>query len=228
MKTFINNESGYPILEVEMMQSDQLKIETGSMIYKDVAIDLTAKTNGGILGGLAKSILGGENFFVTTATCNGKVGRLGLAPKGMGSIIEVDFNESNWYLEDGAFLASTLDVELAVKRQKGIGNVFLGGTGGLFILHATGYGQLFLESFGGLKEVYLDGTQDFLVDNNHVVAWQDTLSHSISVSSGTFGFKTGEGLGITFKGRGKVIIQTRQPQQFAARLAPFLPSQAST
>lgn len=54
-----------------------------------------------------------------------------------------------------------------------------------------------------IVEIALDGTEDFVVDNQHVLAWTESLSYSIEVASGTFGFKTGEGLVNKFRGKGK-------------------------
>ena len=44
------------------------------------------------------------------------------------------------------------------------------------------------------------------IDNEHVVAWDANLQYDIHVASGTFGFKTGEGLVNEFHGNGTVLI----------------------
>ncbi|KSU30243.1 hypothetical protein N42_0035 [Lactococcus lactis subsp. lactis] len=50
------------------------------------------------------------------------------------------------------------------------------------------------------------------------------MSYSIEVASGTFGFKTGEGLVNKFRGKGKILIQSRNVEALAQSIIPFIPS----
>lgn len=52
---------------------------------------------------------------------------------------------------------------------------------------------------------------------------EETLDYSLEIASGLFGFKSGEGLLNTFKGKGKVIIQTRNIQSFVDILVDYIP-----
>ena len=66
------------------------------------------------------------------------------------------------------------------------------------------------------------------IDNEHVVAWDQSLDYRIEVASGTLGIMSGEGLMNTFTGSGKVIIQTRNIHALADAIEPFLPEKSSS
>jgi uncharacterized protein (AIM24 family) len=110
-----------------------------------------------------------------------------------------------------------------MERQKLDGALF-GGTGGLFVMKTQGSGKMLISGYGDIVEIDLDGTEDFVVDNQHVLAWTESLSYSIEVASGTFGFKTGEGLVNKFRGKGKILIQSRNVEALAQSIIPFIPS----
>lgn len=224
---FINKDNN-PILHADLKRGEHIKLESGAMLYKTSGVELKGKTNGGVFKALGKSMFGGESFFTTEATALDDRQSIALAPRGIGDIYQISLTGTNWYLEDGAFLASSPSVNYGMSRQKGLGNAVFGGTGGFFILKTEGQGELFVESFGSIVEVELDGTQEYEIDNGHVIAWEETLNHTITRASGVFGFKTGEGLVIRFSGRGKILLQTRQVQSLAQKLIPFLPAPSSS
>ncbi len=225
MEYNIINEGNFEVLSVALNDNEQIKLETGSMLSMSSDIKLEGKRNGSMLGAIAKSALGGENFFVTRAQAHSDNQEVIVAPKGFGSIKRIDLTGTNWYLEDGVFLASSESVDFSVKRQKSITTSLVGGTGGFFILKTSGVGELFVESYGSIIERELDGSKPLIVDNNHLIGWEDTIKHEIVMASGVFGFKTGEGFSIKLTGRGKVLIQTRQPEAFYQTISPFIPTQ---
>ncbi len=228
MEYKILNDNSFPVVEVVMQAGEQFKLETGSMLSMSSQISLEGKRNGSLFGALGKAMLGGENFFLTTAKSNGSDQKLIVAPKGLGTIrrIALDGNR-NWFLEDGVFLASDGSVDIEVIRQRGVASPLLGGTGGFFVLKTAGSGNLFVESFGSIIELDVTPNSSITVDNNHVIGWEETVHHEITMASGVFGFKTGEGLAIKLSGSGKVLIQTRQPEAFTQLMIPYMPQQRS-
>ncbi len=224
MNIEIINKKNYPIVEVTMNQGEKFKLESGAMLYKSPEIVLSAKTNGGIFRAAKKSLIGGENFFATTAESTGNNAVIGIAPKGLGDLFHIKLEGTNWYLEDGVFLASSDTVEYNVVRNKNLGSALFGGSGGFFLLKTSGTGDILVEAFGSIIEKELVN-EEFYIDNYHVIGWEETLTHSISVSSGVFGYKTGEGLVTKLSGTGKVLLQTRQPEAFVDRILSFIPHQ---
>ncbi len=94
-------------------------------------------------------------------------------------------------------------------------------------METQGSGDLLVSAFGDLLALNVTPTHPIRVDNEHVVAWDASLDYSIQVASGTFGFKTGEGLVNEFHGSGTVLIQTRNVHNLADALRPFLPTSTS-
>ena len=72
-------------------------------------------------------------------------------------------------------------------------------------------------------EINVDADHPITIDNEHVIAWDDSLDYEIKIASGTFGFTTGEGLVNEFHGNGKVYIQSRNLHSLADALIPFIP-----
>ncbi|MGL4253457.1 MAG: TIGR00266 family protein [Fusobacteriaceae bacterium] len=211
------------LVEFWLEKGESIRMEPGAMVYKDSCISLQGKVNGGFFSAIGKVFLGGESFFTSTATAK-ESGRIAVAPRGFGNIKVLNVSQGNhWYINDGSFLACNTSVDYTSTMQKRLMNSIFGGTGGFFILKSKGQGELLVNGFGDLIEINLDGSQPFQIDNGHVVCWEETLDYKMEMASGLFGFRSGEGLLNTFRGKGKVIIQTRNIQSFVDMLVDYIP-----
>jgi len=77
MEYRIVGRPSYSLLELKLKPGEEVLAETGAMVYmKDV--ELKTEMKGGLLGGLKRSLLGGESFFVNRFVSRGE-GILGLA-----------------------------------------------------------------------------------------------------------------------------------------------------
>ena len=94
-------------------------------------------------------------------------------------------------------------------------------------METSGGGDLFVNAFGDMMELEVRPGRSLVIDNGHVVAWDSTLDYQIRVASGTFGFKSGEGLVNEFHGSGKVLIQTRNIKSLADTLIPYMPKSSN-
>ena len=223
MKYIKTESKTSPLVVVSLNEGESIKLENGGMVYHNGKISLEGKKNGSLGGALMKKMFTGESFFITTATATENNGQIGIAPKGFGDISEIKVGETQWMLNDGVFLASDSSVSYTTKSQ-GIGKAMFGKTGGLFIIKTEGEGSMLINSFGSMIQFELDGTNDLVVDNGHVIGWEESVSYDIKMASGVFGFKTGEGLVCHFKGKGKVMLQSRNIENFAGILSSFLVS----
>jgi uncharacterized protein (TIGR00266 family) len=217
MEHRIVGRPSYSLLELRLKPGEEVLAETGAMVYmKDV--ELKTEMKGGLLGGLKRSLLGGESFFVNRFVSRGN-GVLGLAPSYQGDIIHIPLN-GMIYAQSGAFLASSAGIELDTKW--GGRKTFFAGEG-LFLLKIEGSGDLFLSSFGSVEELEVDG--QLKVDTGHIVAFEPTLDFRVTKAGG---LKTtllsGEGLVAEFSGKGKVWIQTRSISDYIGWLSSLLPS----
>ena len=224
----IKGDSDCPIVEINLQNNETVKIERGSMAYmSNVTIEGKMNSNkkglGGVLGAIGRSLTSGESMFITEATGTSHDGLLGIAPSIPGKIVCLEVNSQNhYYLNNGAFLACDNSVSYEMKTQS-VGKALFGGTGGFFVMHTFGQGDLLINAYGDIMEINVDDAHPITIDNEHVVAWDDSLDYEIKIASGTFGFTTGEGLVNVFHGNGKVYIQSRNLHSLADALTPFIP-----
>jgi len=228
MKYEYSDESSSPLVMISLTAGEEVRIESGSMVFHNGKVVLEGRMNSngsGGLGGLfraaARSLVSGEGFFITTARGTAQDGLLGISPGAVGQIRALDVGMAAWCINDGAFLACDSSVNYNMKRQS-LGNALFGGTGGFFIMETSGTGTVLVNSFGSIVELELDGSDPLVVDNYHVVAWQSSLNYSIKPASGLFGFTTGEGLVNEFSGCGRLLIQTKNPAEFVSGLMPHI------
>ena len=197
----IKGDSDCPIVEINLQNNETIKIERGSMAYMS-NVTIEGKMN---------------------SNKKGHDGLLGIAPSIPGKIVCLEVNSQNhYYLNNGAFLACDNSVSYEMKTQS-VGKALFGGTGGFFVMHTFGQGDLLINAYGDIMEINVDDAHPITIDNEHVVAWDDSLDYEIKIASGTFGFTTGEGLVNVFHGNGKVYIQSRNLHSLADALSPFIP-----
>lgn len=227
MNYIIKGDSDCPIAEIHLQANETVKIERGSMVYmSNVSIEGKMNSNkkglGGVFGAIGRSLTSGGSMFITEATGTSSNALLGIAPAIPGKItcLKVQPNQ-HYYLNNGAFLACDGSVSYEMKSQS-VGKALVGGTGGFFVIHTFGQGDVLVSAFGDILEIGIDEEHPITIDNEHVVAWEDSLNYEIKVASGTFGFTTGEGLVNVFHGNGKVYIQTRNIHNMADALTPFM------
>ncbi|MBM7689963.1 TIGR00266 family protein [Enterococcus ureilyticus] len=220
----------FPLVEVALKTGESIQLESGAMVYHNGEINLEGKMNsngkagiGGAIRALGRSMSSGESFFITKASGLTDTAKVALAPATPGTIKELQVGSEHWRLNTGAFLACDASVSYNMKRQKLSGAIF-GGTGGLFVMETAGSGTLLINSYGDIVELHLDGTKPFVVDNQHVVAWSESLDYNIKIASGLFGFTTGEGVVNEFHGTGTIMIQTRNIEGLAGLISPFVSS----
>lgn len=229
MKFKVLGDSDCPLVHIDLIEGETVKIENGSMVYLS-QVELEGRMNSGkkgigaVLGAIGRSVTSGESIFITHAHGLSDDGYIGIAPAIPGKIVSLKVSENQQYrLNSGAFLACDNGVEYIMKSQS-VGKALVGGTGGFFVMETQGTGDLLASAFGDIVTMEVTPDKPLTIDNEHVVAWDASLDYGIHVASGTFGFKTGEGLVNEFHGWGKVLVQTRNIHNLADAVRPFLPS----
>ncbi len=223
MKYQITNDVAFPLIRFELQEGEKVKAESGAMVAMSEGLELTGKMDGGFLRGIARKF-SGESFFMQQIEAVHGSGWALLAAATPGGIATVEVGGGRELLvqKDG-YLAATPDVEVSTKMQ-GIAKGFLSGEG-FFVVKVFGEGTVFLSTYGSIHQIDIPEGETVLVDNGHLVAWDAHMKYEITkgakgwVSSVT----SGEGFACRFRGPGRVLIQTRNPQQLAGWLYPFLP-----
>ena len=231
MRFVLTGDSDCPIARLALSRGESVKIENGSMVYSrgvEISGGLNSKKKGlgGVLGAIGRSITSGESMFITTATGTVDDGEIAIAPPIPGKIISLQVGGQQQYrLNTGAFLACDATLDYTMVNQ-GLGRAVFGGTGGLFVMETNGTGTILISAFGDILSLDVTPESPLVVDNEHVVAWDAILNYNIQVASGMFGFTTGEGVVNSFNGYGRVYIQTRNLQNLAQAMHPYLPTSA--
>lgn len=231
MRFVLTGDSDCPIARLALSRGESVKIENGSMVYSrgvEISGGLNSKKKGlgGVLGAIGRSITSGESMFITTATGTVDDGEIAIAPPIPGKIISLQVGGQQQYrLNTGAFLACDATLDYTMVNQ-GLGRAVFGGTGGLFVMETNGTGSILVSAFGDILSLDVTPESPLVVDNEHVVAWDASLNYNIQVASGMFGFTTGEGVVNSFNGYGRVYIQTRNLQNLAQAMHPYLPTSA--
>ena len=221
----VNN--GFPLAKISLRRGERIKIENGSMVYKSMGINLKTRLNASGSNGLtrfikatARAAVSGESTFVTEAIADND-GLIAIAPTMPGHIAILQCGKKQYCINDGAFLALTGGAEYKMKSQ-GFGKAMFGGTGGFFVMETSGEGELLINSFGTLEKIDLNNDA-ITIDNEHVVAWDNTLNYDIKADSGFFeSIGTGEGLVNVFHGTGSIYVQSMNLQNFVKTIQPHI------
>jgi uncharacterized protein (TIGR00266 family) len=125
------------------------------------------------------------------------------------------------FIQKGSWLASASSVELDA-QWGGFKNLF--GSEGGFILRAGGQGPIVVACYGALESWNLEAGQTITLDTGHMVAYEDTVNMQIRKATGGLvqTFKSGEGLVFDFTGPGKVLSQTRNPNELIGWIQSFV------
>ena len=210
-----------PLLSVSLQKGEKVLAESNAMVAMDGDLSLKGRSRGGIMKSLARKFLNDESFFQQYIEAEKGPGTVLLAPNIPGDIRILDVGARQYMISDGAFLAATEGVDLEVKSQ-GLGRAILGDSGGFFVMATQGSGQVAVSGFGSVRELEVAEGQSLVVDNGHLVAWDCSLDYELSINTshtGLFGKLinsqiTGEGIVLKFRGRGKVIVCSRNKGGF--------------
>lgn len=210
----------FTIIRINLKQGEQFRAEAGAMVSMSPTLKLEAKSAGKGLMGTLKAAVGGESLFATLYTAETGSGELVLAPSVLGDILKMDLTGNTIYAEGGAYLAGSPGLDLSTK---GSFKAMISGEG-LFLQKISGTGIVFLSSFGAVFEKTLAPGEVYIVDTNHIVAFEETIQYKIrKAAAGIFStLASGEGLVCEYTGPGKMWVQTRALSSLAGAIGKFL------
>ncbi|MDD5272311.1 MAG: TIGR00266 family protein [Methylovulum sp.] len=235
MATFTVTGDVDPFLHVSLKRGEKIYCESNAMVMMEATLDLKGKMTGGIGSALMRRFANGESLFQEHIEAVRGDGDCLLSPTLPGAVEVLEVGGASYKLTDGAFVAAESGVNLTVRTQN-IGSALFGGTGGFFIMEATGIGKLAVSGFGSSFAIDVEPGKDVIIDNAHVVAWDSRLHHEISVATSNSGFlgqlvnsvTSGEGMVLKFSGQGKVIICSRNRDNFVSWLLKLIPGNSNS
>ena len=217
MDLSIDHRPAYATARVRLNAGEAIRAESGAMLaMQGVTI---STSSGGLFKAAKRKLFGGESFFLNDFKADRDGGEVILAPQLPGDVVKLDIDGS-WTVQGSSFLACEPGIEIDTRMQS-LTKGFLSGEG-LFVLGIRGRGALLLSSFGAIHEVRVDG--EYVVDSGHIVAFDEGLDYRIrGMGNWMSTLFSGEGLVCRFRGRGRLLLQTRQPEAFGKRVGPLLP-----
>ncbi|MCB0894102.1 MAG: TIGR00266 family protein [Nocardioides sp.] len=225
MQTEVLYGPAYAAAKLTLAQGETVRAEAGAMLAMSAGITLETSTQGGILKGLKRSVLGGESFFMNTFTAQTAGAELWVAPSLPGDVVAWPHN-GTLYVQSGSYVASSSGIE--IDSHWGGAKTFFSREG-LFILRVSGQGELVLSSYGAIHAVDLQPGQTYTVDTGHMVAWTDGVQYAVrKVGGWKSTFLSGEGLVCDLTGPGRIYLQTRSQDAFLDWLIPKLPQPSSS
>jgi uncharacterized protein (TIGR00266 family) len=220
MEYEFTHQPSYTHLIVHLEQGESVRAEPGAMVGHSTTVSLETESSGDGLLGSAKSVLGGESAFVNEFVAETGPGQVTLAPPSPGDVMPHELGGETLYCTDGAFLAGTEGVEID-SELGGIKSVL--GEAGLTPLALRGTGTAFIDAYGGLEKLELAAGESYILDNEHLIAWDDTIDYTTrSVGGLKSKMLSGEGIVFEFTGPGQAWYQTRDLEALASFLSPHL------
>jgi uncharacterized protein (TIGR00266 family) len=210
----------YSLLRVELQAGENVVAEPGAMVSMSGGVDVETKARGGLLGGLKRTFLGGESFFLNTFRAD-QAGEVTFAPPVAGDVMHLRVEGQPVLAQSGAFLAGSTSIE--IDNKWGGARGFFSGAG-LILLKLTGNGDVWVSAYGAIHLKTLAAGERYVVDTGHIVAFDASAQYSVrrvgGIKSTLF---SGEGLVADFVGPGRVWLQTRSPEAFLGWLGSNMP-----
>ncbi|HEX2731516.1 MAG TPA: TIGR00266 family protein [Polyangiaceae bacterium] len=231
MQFQIEHGPAFAWLRVQLGAGERITAEAGAMVRQSPTLEMDTRLNAprstgvfgkiwGFMVAMARKMFGGETPFLNDFH-GATGGEVVLAPSLSGSVVHRRLGGgSTMFVQTGSYLASSGNVDMRI-RWGGLRSFF--GGEGLVLLECFGDGDLFMNSYGGVTEVPIDGA--FVVDTGHIVAFEGSLDFKVRSIGGLKSFLfSGEGLVCEFQGRGTVFIQSRNMDSLVSWLSPMLGS----
>lgn len=212
------NKPAYTTVVAELDENESVTAESGSMIShsEDIKVE-TQRSGDGFLSSVKKSVFTDESVYVNEFIAESDNQEVKLAQHLPGDITSIELDNESYYIQSGSYIANSTGIETDTSSGD-LSSVF--GGEGLFFLEASGSGQVFVGSYGGLNKVDIDSDETYTVDSGHAVAW----SESVDFTTDKFGglkqtLLSGEGLVMRFSGPGTIYLQSRNYDDLLSDIA---------
>ena len=225
MEVEVQHRPSYALAVAHLEPNEPIQVEAGSMVGVSAGVSVETNARGGILKSLARSMLGGESFFINTYQASSQGGRVMLAPALPGDIVVRELEGQTLLVQSGSYVASSEEVDVSTKW--GGAKTFFAREG-LILLKVSGTGTLVLSSYGAIAEMELEAGETFTVDTGHLVAFSEQLGFKVRRVGGLKStLFSGEGLVVDLTGPGRFWLQTRSEDAFLTWLIPKIPKRDS-
>jgi uncharacterized protein (TIGR00266 family) len=229
MEYEIKFKPAYSMVVIKLNDGESVVGESGAMTYMSPNITPKTRAREGVLGSLGLKFLGGQSFWVNDYFATGGSGEVAFVAAPVGDIERLELKDGKGYIiRRESYVASSTTIDLDVKWEGFTKGLF---GQGLFMMKAKGTGDLFINTFGAIDRHVLNPGETMIVDNFHIVAFSDTCTYRVEQFGGLKEtILSGEGLVTRITGPGEVLLQTKNPSEFAkwiyTLIEPMLRSRA--
>ena len=225
MQVDVRHSPSFAVARVVLDPNEQLKAESGAMMAMSAGMGLQSSTQGGVMKGLKRSVLGGESLFISTYTAPANGGWIDVAHHLTGDIIVAGvLPDQPMNVTKGCWLASSMSrrdrhevgrVQEHVRRR------------GRLPAPRPRPGTIVLACYGALDTINLQPGEQVTIDSGHVVAYGPTVQSQLrKAATGLMQtLKSGEGFVFDFVGPGWIMTQSRNPSALEAWIRQVMPGQ---
>ncbi|WP_074929741.1 TIGR00266 family protein [Natronobacterium gregoryi] len=213
-----SHDPSYTLGTARLENGEAITVESGSMVSYSEHVEMeTHSSSGGLLSSVKDSMLSGEQLFRNTFTATANRQTVQFAHTQPGDMRALELAGESVYVQSGSYVANGPGIE--TDSVSGGFDSLLGGKG-LFVLEASGTGDLFVGSYGGIVERELEQGEQVTIDAGHSVAWDESVEFSTHRVGGLKKtMLSGEGFVMTFSGPGRVFLQTRDYDSLLADIS---------
>jgi len=221
-----------PVLHITLEGGEKVVAEGGDIAWLTTGFQMDTSTahagGGGLLNGI-KRVLGGGQLFLTEYTAPPTGGQLSIAAQLPGTIREITVDETDTYMvQNGAYTASTLGVDVSVGLQKRLGAGIFGGAGVVFQT-LSGTGTAWVQLAGELTELDLAAGETLLVHPGHLAMFPAGMHLEFASVKGIRNKIFGDSLFLAeVHGPARIWLQSMTPAALAAAIQPYLPKPQSS
>ena len=186
------------MVKVDLVNS-AFRYEAGAMHYMKGNLELETNVPG--VGKLLKSMVTKEKIIKPVISGTGTV----FLEPSFGEFTILNLQNDEWILDQGAYYASDMEIEIGAFTNKAISALFSGEK--WFQTVVAGTGKVIIVSAGPLEEIELNN-EKLVVDGRFAVARTSGVELNVKKASKSIfsSIISGEGLVNTFSGTGKVLI----------------------
>ncbi|MCS7109108.1 MAG: TIGR00266 family protein [Sulfolobales archaeon] len=214
MRYEIKYRPSYSLLVVYLDPNEKIVAEAGSMTYMTPNIEVrTRMREKSILDSLGLTILGRQSFWINEYVARNTPGEVAFVSAPIGDVEKLVVRPNQGYIiQKSSYIASTENIDLDI-RWEGFTKGLFGQ--GLFMIKASGEGELFINTFGAIDKHVLKPGESLIVDNFHLVAFSTSCNYRVTKFGGLKEtILGGEGLVTKIEGPGEVYIQTKNLREF--------------
>jgi len=192
-------------VKVKFKEGEKIIVEKGCFVYCDGEYNYENKIEAKSYKNWIAKILGGKSLTYNIYSAKENI-EMALSPKDTAEIICLDISKANQIMfSPSAHFMRTFGIEIKLISLLKESDI---------LLKTSGSGKLFLKGYGRIIEKNINSKNPIYVDEDALIAFEQKLDYGW-ISGGVKKLLTsGEGFIYTFKGNGKVWIQSKEKIEF--------------